>query len=229
MTTLQSIFYIAAPFAGYFVGSIPFAFLIGRSHGVDLRTVGSKNVGATNLGRAIGTKYFWIAFLLDAAKGFIPALGTALAVQAVNRQHPDLIRGWAPLLVAIACVLGHTFPVWLKFKGGKGVATSFGSLLGCWPIFTLGALGGAIVFVAVFMVWRYISLASIVGSIGFCACVITLTSWPQSPYYVHSATGDAGTIIGVSVLFMLLIVIRHRSNISRLLAGTERRWSERAQ
>lgn len=250
MTTQQLIIYLLFPLAGYLLGSIPFALVIGKAHGVDIRTTGSKNVGATNLGRTLGKKYFWQAFLLDAGKGFFPVLLVTLFVSHWNLHawehnhapvtshlsglvgQPDpnpvisqwpTLPSWAPLLTAVACVLGHTFPIWLKFKGGKGVATSFGVVLGLWPLYTLAGIGGGLVFVAVLMIYRYISLASIVAVIAFATLVSILGSGHVDTPTVRFYTpwSDFEPLLIVAWLFAALITFRHRANIARLLKGTE--------
>ena len=104
----------------YLVGSIPFGFIIGRLRGVDVRMVGSKNIGATNVFRTVGKKWGLLAFLCDFLKGFLPTLAAKCCVPAI---------GWLPVAVGLACVIGHTLTVFMKFKGGKGVATAFGMLV----------------------------------------------------------------------------------------------------
>ncbi|HVX83244.1 MAG TPA: glycerol-3-phosphate 1-O-acyltransferase PlsY [Phycisphaerae bacterium] len=238
------------PIAGYLCGSIPFAWVIGKAKGVDIRTVGSKNIGATNLGRTFGKNYFFYAFFLDAAKGFFPVLTAALLTRMGNvygvRADGSLTRdftgivgvvkygypSWAPLLTAVACVLGHNFPLWLKFKGGKGVATSFGVVLGFWPLYTLAGLLGAGAFVFTLMVYRFISLASMVGACFFFAAVLILGSNPKSKLTFMSPHELLPLAI-VAGLLALMIIVRHRGNIRRLLNGTEprvgRREIEKAQ
>jgi len=238
MTSEQLIIYLLAPLAAYLLGSIPFALVIGKAHGVDIRTVGSKNIGATNLGRTLGKKYFWQAFLLDAAKGFVPVLLVALLVRhwndvaisnagwtfytPYNTSLPArvyLLPSWSPLLTAIAAVLGHNFPLFLKFKGGKGVATSLGVVLGFWPLYTFAGIGAALTFIFVLMVYRYISLASMLGVLAFVALVVILGNWQSLPTY--TPPDDLKPLIAVAILFAGLIIYRHKSNIARLLKGTE--------
>lgn len=207
------------PLVGYLVGSIPFALIIGKSHGVDIRTVGSKNIGATNLGRTLGMRFFWYAFLLDTAKGFIPVLAVALMVRHCPGDPP--LPSLLPLLTAVACVFGHTFPIWLKFKGGKGVATSLGVVLGFWPLYTIGGIIGGLTFILFLMAYRYISLASLIASVAF-ALAITILSQRDLPFLDTALVAhDRAPMIAIAWLFVLLIVIRHRANISRLLKGTE--------
>ena len=253
MSSEQIIIFVVLPVAAYFLGSIPFAFVIGKAHGVDIRTVGSKNVGATNLGRALGIRYFWQAFFLDGAKGFVPVLAAALLVRYFNQKgvyvtgqewtpldlfrartlrpvmgvHQILLPNWTPLLSGAACIVGHLFPVWLKFKGGKGVATAFGVVLGFWPLYTLAGLGAGAFFVVMLMIYRYISLASMTSSVVFVLTVAWLGGW-ENPY-VHTwlpvdtylPWPQRWPLIVVAGLFSLLIIVRHRGNIVRLMKGTE--------
>jgi glycerol-3-phosphate acyltransferase PlsY len=236
MTPTEIAIYFVAPAIGYLLGSIPFAWLIGRSHGVDIRTVGSKNIGATNLGRTLGKKFFWQAFLLDAAKGFVPVLVVTLIAREWKTglfvlDH-DYYRGvpfpsWVPLLTAVACVLGHNYPIFLKFRGGKGVATSFGAVLGFWPLFTLAAIGGGVVFVVVLMIHRFISLASIVGALAFVFLVATLGHWDNRYLPTYMEPRDLWLLVGIAGLFAAMIIIRHRANIGRLMKGTEPQIGQR--
>lgn len=223
----QIVAYIVTPVAAYLLGSIPFAFVIGKAHGVDIRKVGSGNVGATNLARAMGhQKYFWHAFFLDVLKGFAPVLAMALYTTA-HARDPAPLPSFVPLLAGAAAMLGHIYPLWLGFRGGKGVATAFGVVLGLWPLYTIAGLGGGLVFVLVFMAYRYISLASMVGAACFAILVLILG---QSSYpLVHRDWPDLGPLVAVAAAIALLIIIKHRSNIARLLAGTEPRWGEKGK
>jgi glycerol-3-phosphate acyltransferase PlsY len=232
--------YGVMPVAGYLLGSVPFAFVIGKAKGVDIRTVGSKNVGATNLGRTLGKKYFWQAFLLDAAKGFLPVLVIALLVRYWEREGWMLNPGpggfvnvwtkvpaWSPLITAVACVLGHNFPIWLGFKGGKGVATSFGVVLGFWPLYTIAGLLGAAFFVFMLMVYRYISLASMTAAVFFAIAVAVLGGWNNQWVDTYLVWDQRWPLIAVAGLFALMIVVRHRTNIGRLIKGTETKVGQR--
>jgi acyl phosphate:glycerol-3-phosphate acyltransferase len=215
MTTQQLVLYLLFPAAGYFLGAIPFGWLIGMAKGTDIRTVGSKNIGATNLGRTFGKKYFWYAFLLDAAKGFFPVLVAAQLTHAWGSP------AWTPLLTAMACVLGHNFPVWLKFKGGKGVATSLGVVLGYWPLFTCGGIVGGLTFIFMVLVYRYISLASITAAAAFAGAVTVFAGKNAPGVRTELAPGDFWPMVIIAWLFAGLIVYRHRANIVRLRKGTE--------
>lgn len=231
MTLEEYTIYFIMPAAAYLLGSIPFAFLIGKAHGVDIRTVGSKNVGATNLGRALGMWFFWQAFLLDAAKGFLPVLVSALLIRYWNgimyvvppAWYP--LPSWPPLITGGACLLGHLFPVWLKFRGGKGVATGFGVVLGFWPLFTLAGIAGGLFFVFMLIIYRYISLASMTSSMVFVAVVAALGNWRNPPRGMPVETylpwPQLWPLIIVAGVFSLLIIVRHRGNIVRLMKGTE--------
>jgi glycerol-3-phosphate acyltransferase PlsY len=242
MSTQQLIAFLLFPLAAYLLGSIPFAFVIGKAKGTDIRTVGSKNIGATNLGRTFGKKYFFYAFALDALKGTLPVLAVALYVQKNNAfmspwvttapdvlysfGHPTILPAWTPLLTAVAAVLGHNFPLFLKFKGGKGVATSFGAVLGFWPLYTLAGVVAILAFIFTLMVYRFISLASMVGACAFFAAVIILGTNPKL-HLTRLNPHDLTPLAIVAALFTLLIILRHRGNIRRLLNGTEPRVGQR--
>ncbi|NLH41420.1 MAG: glycerol-3-phosphate 1-O-acyltransferase PlsY [Planctomycetes bacterium] len=196
----------------YLLGSVPFAFLIARAHGKDLRTIGSGNIGATNLARALGRKWGYICFALDVLKGFIPMAG--LPAVAGRPDSPALLALW--LAVGMAAILGHVLPIYLGFKGGKGVATSFGVALGLWPYFTIPGLIALAVWVAVVLIWRYVSLASICGAVVF--PVALLIGIMAVPAWTASALWP---LLIAAIAIPAMVVIRHRENIKRLLAGTE--------
>ena len=125
---MTHVFFPLAIIAAYLLGSIPFGLLIAKAHGKDLRSIGSGNIGATNVSRALGRKWAYVCFVLDVLKGLIPMLATMLIAE------PDsVVLLWLWLAIGCAAILGHIFPIYVKFKGGKGVATSFGVALGLWP------------------------------------------------------------------------------------------------
>jgi glycerol-3-phosphate acyltransferase PlsY len=136
---------------GLALGTIPFALLLGKLNGLDVRTVGSKNVGATNLGRALGFKWFLACFALDALKGAAATVGFGLATGSLGRAalELDAAQAGAWLVVVATPVLGHMFSPWVGFKGGKGVATGLGALIGVFPVLTLPAVGSLVVFLGV--------------------------------------------------------------------------------
>jgi glycerol-3-phosphate acyltransferase PlsY len=184
---------------GYFVGSVPFAFLVSRRRGIDLRRVGSGNIGASNVLRTSGVLMAVLAMCLDAVKG-------ALAVLVAQRVAAEPVT---PVAAGLASIVGHLYPVWLRFRGGKGVATAAGVFSVLTPI---AFAVSSVVFVLAVWVTRYISVGSIAAAITL--AIVALT---ESPWMV--ATG--------AVLAALIILHRHRGNLARLVAGTERRVGQR--
>jgi len=217
MTTAATALLCLIP-AAYLLGSIPFGLLIARTRGVDPRTAGSGNIGATNVGRLLGKKFFAIVFILDLLKGLLPTLTAAMILAhfrgpGTSCTATDYLL-W--LLVAFAAVCGHMFSLFLKFKGGKGVATSAGIILGVFPYFTLAGVVAIVLFLVLLKTTRYMSIASMGGAISFTIAYIVLAlvrHWPlldqQLPLLVFS------------VLIAGMIVYKHRGNIARLRAGTE--------
>ena len=195
--------YFITAAVSYLLGSIPFGYLLVRIFkGEDVRASGSGNIGATNVARkspALG-----IATLaLDAAKGLAAVL---VARGLFSGPHPQLIM----TVAAFFAVLGHLFPVWLKFRGGKGVATGFGVFLFICP---WAALASIATFFAVFGITRYVAIASIIGAAAFPVFAWFLVTGARPPFFFAAA-------IGVS----LLIIVKHHQNIRRLFAGTEYRF-----
>jgi acyl phosphate:glycerol-3-phosphate acyltransferase len=173
--------------AAYVVGSIPFGLMVGLAKGIDPRKAGSGNIGATNLGRLLGGKFFALVFTLDLLKGAIPtaAAGAVLGFDVANRSDCLL---W--ILVGFSAVLGHLFSLFLKFKGGKGVATSAGVMLGIFPYFTVAAGVAIAVWIILFKATRYVSVASMIGaaalptspSAWFAAGRFSIPSFPSSSF-----------------------------------------------
>ena len=184
----------------YLIGAIPFGYLIGKMRGVDVRTVGSKNIGATNVFRTVGKKWGLLAFFCDVMKGFIPTL---LARHFTSVSH-------LALCVGIACVVGHMLTPYMKFKGGKGVATAFGALLALIPA-TVGIAFA--VFALTFASSNYISLGS-------CMAATSLAIMVWIPFLDHAGLRDLPLCILVT-LVAVFIVWKHRSNIGRLVRGEE--------
>lgn len=187
---------VAVLLASYVLGSIPFSYLVARSRGVDVRRVGSGNVGATNVMRSAGAAAGLAAFALDFLKGM------AASVLAL-RFSPE---GPGPAMAAVAAVLGHMYPVWLRFRGGKGVATGAGAFL---PLAAVPTAAGLLAFAVVLAATRYASIASISGTVALAALAFLL-GYPRP---VAVAAGVLG----------LLIVWKHRANLKRVAAGTESR------
>jgi len=198
--TVFSMDIIATLALAYLVGSVPFAFLLSRRRGIDLRKVGSRNIGATNVLRTSGVLTAVIAMGLDAVKG-------AIAVVVAQRLTGGI---GAPMAAGLASVVGHIYPVWLRFRGGKGVATAAGVFAVLTPM-ALGIAGAA--FVLAVWITRYISVGSIVGA-------LTLT-------IVAIVTDAPGVVEIGSAVAALVILQRHRANIKRVLDGTERRVGQR--
>jgi len=204
--------FIALLAASYFLGAVPFGVLIAGSHGIDLRKVGSGNIGATNLSRALGKKWAYFCFALDFAKGLLPTLAAGFLLNDIQ----GATGLWARLAVGCAAVVGHIFPVYLRFKGGKGVATSFGVAIGLWPYYTLCAVVVLFIWIIVLLIWRYVSLASLAASVAFPAVLILaimiIPGWEMQTLW---------PLLIVAIFIPVLVFIRHRENFSRLLAGTE--------
>jgi glycerol-3-phosphate acyltransferase PlsY len=182
---------------------MPTSYLAARlARGIDLREVGSKNLGATNLYRQLGWGYAIPVALVDVAKGAIPVLVFG------PRAGGGL---WIPLLLGLCAVLGHVFSVFVRFKGGKGVATAAGTVIGIAPWATAVA---AVLWVVVVGLTGYVSLGSIVAALAL----------PIAAYLLHPATRE---VVGPLVALALFVIVMHRANIRRLLAGTENRFGTR--
>ncbi len=165
----------------YFVGSVPFGLIVGFSRGVDVRTTGSGNIGATNVGRLLGKPFFFLVFFLDLLKSLVPMAIASWIVGRIPQAQHDWLLHLTWLLVGFAAVMGHLFSVFLRFKGGKGVATSAGVVLGLYPYFTLAGLTVVAVFLVVFFATRYISLGSIAAACAFPLAYLAIglaRGWP---------------------------------------------------
>lgn len=215
---MEIVAYLVVALAAYLLGSLPTGYLVGRAKGVDIRTVGSGNIGATNVFRFLGKPAGMFVLLMDALKGFG---AVALAVNFYPELHdlapgvfgrdgqPDVgMRAWLGIVAGIAAILGHNYTCWLKFKGGKGIATSAGVYLALAPL----AIGIALAtWIIVFLTTRYVSIASIAAAVALPAAVwLTNDNLPL---------GIVTTALGV------LAIYKHRDNIKRLLAGTEHRFN----
>jgi glycerol-3-phosphate acyltransferase PlsY len=196
----------------YLVGSVPFAWIIAKTHNIDLRKVGSGNIGATNLSRALGKKWGYFCFGLDVLKGFVPIFIVSRFILGTG----EVSQLFGALGVGAASIVGHIYPIYLKFKGGKGVATSFGVALGLWPYYTICAIFAVAVWTIVVLVSKYVSLASIFASVTFCAAMfISVLIVPGRDYK------KLWPLLVVSVMIAALVIFMHRTNIKRLIAGTE--------
>ena len=195
---------------GYLLGSIPSGYLAGRwLKGIDLRTIGSGSTGATNVLRTVGKGPALAVFLVDVGKGAAAVLlARALSEGLVGME---LMRNWLEVLAGLAALAGHIWPVWLGFKGGKAVATGFGMFLGlAWPV-GLACFG---LFKAVISIFRIVSLSSVVAAIGLPVLLVV--------------SGGSTAYISVLLVASLMVLWRHRSNIERLIAGTEPKIGQKA-
>lgn len=206
MEPMQAPWIIGFLVGSYLLGSVPFAYLIARAQGVDIRAVGSGNVGATNVARVLGLGWGVVTFVLDAAKGFLPTVIGPWWYGGGNAAAA--LPPWLGLACGAAAVAGHVWPVWLGFRGGKGVATCAGVLLGVAPG---AAVAGAVVWGLMFAARRIVSLASILAAIA-----VPLAGW------LLYGTDELWRPWALTTLGTL-VVWRHRSNLRRLLDGTEPR------
>lgn len=216
--------------AAFLCGSIPCGFFIARAKGIDIRKHGSGNIGATNVWRVCGRNAGLLCFFLDFLKGLLPSLlagafinnliSTRLAVSLTDTTAAAL---W--LAVALAAVLGHMFTPWLGFKGGKGISTGFGALIGVYPVFTLAALAALLAWVLVLAITRMVGISSVLAAGALTVVVVGSHFAPASlnttlsriPIYQPATTVHA--IFAGALL--LLIVYKHRANIARTFKGTE--------
>ncbi len=206
------------------LGAIPIGFLLARSKGVDIRKHGSGNIGATNVWRVLGPRLGALCFALDVLKGLLPVLGAGL-FNGATATLPEPMAALCWLGVAAAAILGHMFPFWLAFKGGKGVATGFGALLGIWPIMTAAAGGALIVWLISAKLTKYVGISS-------CFAAVSMPLWVGL-----AGWGLVGEREGLfwriwpywlaAVMLAAVVIYKHRGNIRRTLDGTERRIGER--
>jgi glycerol-3-phosphate acyltransferase PlsY len=204
---------IACCAIGYFLGSFPAGYFAGRLAGVDIRSVGSGNIGATNVLRTLGKRWGYPVFIIDALKGFASVRLAFILVKYWPAAQP--YAEYIAILTAIMSVAGHMFPIWLRFKGGKGVATSAGALFGLMPWVVPCVF---LVWFIVFEISRYVSLASIIAAISLPII---------AGLFAHWRFIDTWALVYFSALITALVLWRHRSNFSRLLKGTEQRFSRK--
>ncbi len=187
----------------YCVGAVPFGFLLSRGSGIDIRTQGSRNIGATNVARLLGKKMGVLTLALDVFKGYAPMFLAALVVKDAPRR--DLIVA----LCGAASVLGHMFPIYLRFKGGKGVATALGAFLYLAPPAVVGCL---LIFLAAVGLSGFVSLGSLLGSASILLWLFILDA--------------AVWKLWLAAFIVLMIWVKHYQNIGRLLRGTEKSWKK---
>jgi glycerol-3-phosphate acyltransferase PlsY len=215
--------YIITALGAYLLGSIPFGFLMAKIKGIDIRSVGSGNIGATNAMRVLGKPAGIFVLVMDALKGYLacgilpPLIYNTLAqhysgLYTLFQNEPAAFQARFTLLAGICAVLGHNYTCWLKFKGGKGIATTAGVYLALAPWAVLVAL---VVFILVLLLTRYVSVGSISAAIALPAAV-----WVMTPH--NLLLGIVTTALGA------LAIYKHKSNIQRLMAGTENRLGKKS-
>lgn len=196
---------------GYAFGNISTAYLVGKLYGNDIRNEGSGNLGSTNALRTLGVKAGAMTFVGDISKAAIPIFIIRYCVFPGQTEYGIMMAMW----YGLGAVLGHNFPCWLHFKGGKGIAVTAAVILGIanWPLMVVGLL----LFVVIVALTKYVSLGSLIVS--FYLVANTLIWHRESPYFIH--------MLCVSLLFTILAFFQHRSNIVRLLNGTEHKLGEK--
>lgn len=198
---------------GYLLGSLPFGFLVARAKGVNIFEVGSRNPGATNVRRVLGSGPGNVVLALDAAKGAAAALAPWAYRLVARESAPALGQaayGYLAIAGLVGAMIGHSFSCFTHFKGGKGVATGAGGFLVLFPV---GGVIAAAIWAATATLTRFVSLASMIAAV----------SLPISAYFL----GRSPVLVGMSALIAAFVIVRHRTNISRLLAGTELKMGQR--
>ena len=205
--------FAAVALVSYLLGSIPAGYLAGCIAGIDIRQSGSGNIGATNVTRVLGKRYGYPVFIVDFLKGL---LAVSISILIEKRAQPVSVpTELFGIVAAIFCVVGHSFSVWLSFKGGKGVATSMGALFGLVPFV---ALIGAVVWVITFETTRYVSVASITAAVAVPIGILILMPLKEV---------GVAALLYLSICLAALVIFRHRSNLSRLVRGTEPRFKRK--
>ncbi len=214
----------------FLCGSLPTGYLIGKARGIDIRKHGSGNIGATNVGRILGPKAWVLCFGVDFLKGFGPVLVIGLLSGLAARWNlsPREMGLW--LGVMVAPILGHMFCPWLAFKGGKGIATGLGAVLGVFPVLTIAGLAAFGVFVVALKTWKYVSLASLLA-----ACTLPISLLALAGVRRLTNDGPLGespwllpSIVATAVM-ATTVIVKHRANIARIRAGTEPKVGARKQ
>ena len=206
--------YLASALVAYFLGSIPWGYLAGKLNGVDLHKEGSGSTGATNALRVLGKPWGYTVFALDTLKGSLAMIAAFQISSRFFASTPTETIS-AGVVAAIFAVIGHSYPVWLKFQGGKGIATSAGIMLALfpWPVFAFGLF----VWLVLFYSTRFVSVASL-------GAAVALPTASAAMWYL----GDCDAIrTSIAAAMCVLAVWRHKSNISRLMAGTEKRFEKK--
>lgn len=187
----------------YLLGSIPTGFLVAKARGVDIRTVGSGNIGATNAFRVLGTGFGIFVLLMDALKGWV---AVQIGARVVSELLPGVPLEYLRITAGVAAILGHNFTCWLHFKGGKGIATSAGVLIALVPLALVIILS---IFIVLFLTTRYVSIGSIAAAFAL----------PFATWFTQHDVGLTAVMAAIGAL----AILKHRKNIQRLLNGTENR------
>ena len=214
--------YLSALFLGYLFGSFPSGFVIGQCHGVDLRKAGSGNIGATNAVRVLGKKWGIAVLLLDALKGGLAVVCGFQVARFLGAPEQTVIN--AGVISALFAVIGHNYPVWLNFQGGKGIAVSAGIMLTLFPPMVF--ISGLALWLALFFGTRYVSIASIGSAIALPTAAVILHFYGQGSGIFAPCDWVRASIAG---LMGILAIWRHKPNIERLLAGTEKRFDRKTK
>lgn len=202
----------------YLLGSIPVGLLLGLAKGVDIRAHGSGNIGATNAMRVLGKRLGVLCFALDVAKGAIPTLVAGWLLGALGDRSLAPAVAWKWLAVAGAAIAGHMFPIWLKFRGGKGVATGFGAMASVWPMLTIPVAVALVLWIALARLTRLVGVSS-------CAAAVSLpvSVGVGAVLSKQTSLSLATPFLVVTGAVALVVVWRHRGNLKRTLAGIEPR------
>ena len=214
--------YLSALFLGYLFGSFPSGFVIGQCHGVDLRKAGSGNIGATNAVRVLGKKWGIAVLLLDALKGGLAVVCGFQVARFLGAPEQTVIN--AGVISALFAVIGHNYPVWLNFKGGKGSAVSAGIMIALFP--PLVFISGLAVWLALFFGTRYVSIASLGSAVALPTAAFALYFFGHGEGFLGQCDLVRAAIAG---LMGVLAIWRHKPNIERLLAGTEKRFDRKSK
>lgn len=224
-------YWLIAIASAYLIGSIPFGVMLGRMKGIDIRAEGSRNIGATNVARVLGKRLGLLCFVLDMLKGAVP-VGAAgvffglIAGPASEIDHIEQSQMWWWLAVAAAAIGGHMFSIFLRFGGGKGIATGFGTMVAMSPLLTAPALVALIVWYTALRLFKYVSVASILAA---SSLPVLCAMW-----YMENRGGldDAlrgWPVIAATTILAVVVVWKHRGNLARIRRGEEPKVGVRSQ
>ena len=221
---MTSTYWIISIVAAYFAGSIPFGVLVAKTKGVNIREHGSKNIGATNVGRLLGKPLGFTCFLLDVLKGAIPVavVGCMAETYGLTLSEISTTQLLLWIAVALAALLGHMYSPWLKFGGGKGVATTFGSMVAMWPLLTLPVLGAFVFWFVALKFSKMVSLASLVSALALFVLSVILVC-------MESNVAHAWPLLVVTFLITAMVFWKRRSNIGRIMRGDEPKLGDTAK